>query len=195
MALDYKVFRAAQEDSELYERQNYFDYNPHLEFLIERHDGGDPELAEDILKMIGKFSAQRLAPFASDNDKNGCRLQWQIGKHKLSQAEYQRFNELKDSAPQKHSDSGDVVYQALQDFQADPHLSVFSDVALPEGAQEQIQMLREQSLIGLPLPEKYGGDRPRRGSGGWSGFVYFGRGTARRPELVPPPLEDAPPLV
>ncbi len=27
------------------------------------------------------------------------------------------------------------------------------------------------------------------------GVLYLGRGTARRPELVPPPLEDAPPLV
>jgi acyl-CoA dehydrogenase len=50
-----------------------------------------------------------------------------------------------------------VAGQALKDFRSDPQLPVFSDVLLPEGAQKQVQLLREQSLIGLPLPETYGG--------------------------------------
>jgi len=157
MALDYSVFKSTDQKSERPKSQNFFKYNPHLKFLIQRYDGNDPELTLDILNMIGELSAQHLAPQAAENDRTGCRLQWQVGSHKLSQSEFHRFHELKGNEPRESPHPGDVVGQALNDFRSDPQLPVFSEVLLPEGAQEQVQSLREQSLIGLPLPDTYGG--------------------------------------
>ena len=157
MALDYSVFKSTDQKSERPKSQNFFKYNPHLKFLIQRYDGNDPELTLDILNMIGELSAQHLAPQAAENDRTGCRLQWQVGSHKLSQSEFHRFHELKGNEAGESPHPGDAVGQALNDFRSDPQLPVFSEVLLPEGAQEQIQSLREQSLIGLPLPDTYGG--------------------------------------
>ena len=157
MALDYSVFKSTDQKSERPKSQNFFKYNPHLKFLIQRYDGNDPELTLDILNMIGELSAQHLAPQAAENDRTGCRLQWQVGSHKLSQSEFHQFHELKGNEAGESPHPGDVVGQALKDFRSDPQLPVFSEVLLPEGAQEQVQSLREQSLIGLPLPDTYGG--------------------------------------
>ncbi|MCH6579757.1 MAG: acyl-CoA dehydrogenase family protein [Nitrospinae bacterium] len=157
MALDYSVFKSTDQKSERPKSQNFFKYNPHLKFLIQRYDGNDPELTLDILNMIGELSAQHLAPQAAENDRTGCRLQWQVGSHKLSQSEFHRFHELKGNEARESPHPDDVVGQALNDFRSDPQLPVFSEVLLPEGAQEQVQSLREQSLIGLPLPDTYGG--------------------------------------
>ncbi len=157
MALDYSVFKSTDQKSERPKSQNFFKYNPHLKFLIQRYDGNDPELTLDILNMIGELSAQHLAPQAAENDRTGCRLQWQVGSHKLSQSEFHRFHELKGNEAGESPHPDDAVGQALNDFRSDPQLPVFSEVLLPEGAQEQIQSLREQSLIGLPLPDTYGG--------------------------------------
>ncbi len=157
MALDYSVFSATDQKSERPKSQNFFKYNPHLKFLIQRYDGNDPELTLDVLNMIGELSAQHLAPKAAENDRTGCRLQWQVGQHQLSQSDFRKFNELKEEDSKESSYPDDAVGRALKDLQADPHLPVFSDVLLPEGAQEQVQSLREQSLIGLALPDTYGG--------------------------------------
>ena len=157
MALDYSVFSATDQKSERPKSRNFFKYNPHLQFLIQRYDGKDPELILDVLNMIGELSAQHLAPKAAENDRTGCRLQWQVGQHRLSQSDFHQFNELKEEGSKESSYPDDAVGRALRDLQADPHLPVFSDVLLPEGAQEQVQSLREQSLIGLPLPDTYGG--------------------------------------
>ncbi len=157
MALDYSVFKSTDQKSERPKSQNFFKYNPHLKFLIQRYDGNDPELTLDILNMIGELSAQHLAPQAAENDRTGCRLQWQVGSHKLSQSEFHQFHELKGNEARESPHPDDVVGQALNDFRSDPQLPVFSEVLLPEGAQEQVQSLREQSLIGLPLPDTYGG--------------------------------------
>ncbi len=156
-ALDYSVFSLTDQKSERPASQNYFKFNSHLKFLIQRYDRNDPELALDVLNMIGELSAQRLAPKAAENDRIGCRLQWQVGKHPLSLADFQRFNELKEESHATSASPDDAVGQAVNDFQANPHLPIFSEVLLPEGAREQIKLLREQSLIGLPLPETYGG--------------------------------------
>ncbi len=157
MALDYSIFKSIDQKSERPKSRNFFKYNPHLKFLIQRYDRNDPELTLDILNMIGELSAQHLAPPAAENDRTGCRLQWQVGSHKLSQSEFRRFHELKEKEVHESSPPNDVASQALKDFRSDPQLPVFSDVLLPEGAQKQVQLLREQSLIGLPLPETYGG--------------------------------------
>ena len=58
MALDYSVFSATDQKSERPKSQNFFTYNPHLKFLIQRYEGNDPELTLDILNMIGELSAQ-----------------------------------------------------------------------------------------------------------------------------------------
>jgi alkylation response protein AidB-like acyl-CoA dehydrogenase len=50
-----------------------------------------------------------------------------------------------------------VVGQAVRAYTADNDLPIFSDVLLPEGAKEQLRLLREQDLFGVSLPEKYGG--------------------------------------
>ncbi len=157
MALDYSIFKSTDQKSERPKSRNFFKYNPHLKFLIQRYDGNDPELTLDILNMIGELSAQHLAPPAAENDRTGCHLQWQVGSHKLSQSEFRRFHELKEKEVHESSPPNDAAGQALKDFRSDPQLPVFSDVLLPEGAQKQVQLLREQSLIGLPLPETYGG--------------------------------------
>ena len=157
MALDYSVFNLADQKSERPKSQNFFKYNPHLQFLIQRYDAKDPELTLDVLNMIGELSAQHLAPKAAENDRVGCRLQWQVGQHKLSHSDFHRFNELKEEGSLKSLYPDDAVGRALKDLQADPHLPVFSEVLLPKGAREQVHSLREQSLIGLPLPETYGG--------------------------------------
>ncbi len=157
MALDYSVFNSTDQKSERPASQNFFNFNAHLKFLIQRYDRNDPELTLDALNMIGELSAQRLAPKAAENDRIGCRLQWHVGKHPLSPADFHRFNELKEKSHTNPTPPDDEVAQALSDFQSDPHLPIFSEVLLSEGAREQIKLLREQSLIGLPLPEAYGG--------------------------------------
>ncbi|MEE8205440.1 MAG: acyl-CoA dehydrogenase family protein, partial [Nitrospinaceae bacterium] len=157
MALDYSVFNATDQKSEQPKSRNFLKYNPHLKFLIQRYASQDPELALDVLNMIGELSAQHLASKAAENDRIGCRLLWQVGPHKLSPSDFQRFNELKEEGPHESAYPDDAVGRALKDMQSDPHPQVYSDVLLPEGAQEQVRMLREQSLIGLPLPETYGG--------------------------------------
>ncbi len=157
MALDYSVFNATDQKSEQPKSRNFLKYNPHLKFLIQRYASQDPELALDVLNMIGELSAQHLAPKAAENDRIGCRLLWQVGPHKLSPSDFQRFNELKEKGPHESAYPDDAVGRALKGLQSDPHPQVYSDVLLPEGAQEQVRMLREQSLIGLPLPETYGG--------------------------------------
>jgi len=157
MDLEYSIFKAADGKIEENKNQNYFDFNPHLNFLIQRDNIGDKELAYDILKMVGELSAQHLAPKADANDKEGCKLQWQVGDYVLSHLDFQKFNEIKDSENYNPEIPVDVVGQAVNAFRSENNIPIFSEVVLPEGAKEQIKLLREQDLIGISVPEKYGG--------------------------------------
>jgi len=114
MALDYSVFKSTDQKSERPKSQNFFNSNPHLKFLIQRCDGNDPELTLDILNMIGELSAQHLAPQAAENDRTGCRLQWQVGSHKLSQSEFHRFHELKGNEARESPHPDDVGVVSVQ---------------------------------------------------------------------------------
>ncbi len=157
MALDYRVFKSSEPSADSDKRQNYFDFNPHLAYLIRRASTGDPELVQDILKMIGELSAQHLAPRADANDKAGCRLKWHVGDVALSQSEFKKFNELKGTAEYRPEEPASAVDKALQAASADPEIPIYSDVVLPPGAVEQMNLLREHDLIGIALPETYGG--------------------------------------
>ncbi len=157
MPLDYKIFKPIADNQEISKNQNYLDFNPHLLFLIDRVDEGDKELTHSILKMVGELSAQRLAPKAEANDREGCRLQWRVGEFRLSPEEFFLFQELIELKIPSDKISEGVVDQAVQAHAADNDLPIFSEVLLPEGAQEQLRLLREQDLFGVSLPEEYGG--------------------------------------
>ncbi|MFQ5443232.1 MAG: topoisomerase DNA-binding C4 zinc finger domain-containing protein [Nitrospinales bacterium] len=172
MSLDYTIFKATDEKSEKNKNRNYFDFNPHLKFLIDRYGPEDVELTRDIMKMLGELSAQHLALKAEENDREGCKLQWCVGEQILTDAEYQKFNELQSVESYQPSDSQDKVDKAVTAFRNNDKIPIRSDVVLPQGAREQIKLLREQDLFGLPLPEKYGGTALSQMIAGAALFFY-----------------------
>ena len=172
MPLDYTIFKATDEKSEKNKNRNYFDFNPHLKFLIDRYGPEDVELTRDIMKMLGELSAQHLALKAEENDREGCKLQWYVGEQILTDAEYQKFNELQSLESYQPSDSQNKVDKAITAFRNNDKIPIHSDVILPQGAREQIKLLREQDLFGLPLPEKYGGTALSQMIAGAALFFY-----------------------